>query len=453
MLNSNNFGKLVKSTDCSNENNIKVTFGDVQSMKDAENAWAWVHKDPKNVVIYVLDGKDCGGKNGRQPYYIKDIKYDENAKSAEMESSIAHWPEFADDAQITINTMPKAPAAPDAPAKRGFFDDIGNAFKGGAQKVGDAFTSVGKKAEDLAKAAADKAKEEAEKAKKLAEDEAKKVVDTATKLGKIDKNFNIPLNKQVDKNRNILKTDVKGVNLQIDCVDCHTKGSLDVDMTISIKDGFVGHATVKDDVVFHLGLGLTASGAVKGGAPVLEKSIRLFTAGLPGFTIPNVLEVGPSFDIDAQASIQSITGTVHAEAGAEMVIPKGNKIAIHSNDKTEVKPTFSLTPASITAEIDMVTRVNPLFTLNIGATFLKKGVIGGVGVAAPTVDLTTGIAASTKGDACPNEAAKVAAKLAVDIGVQVEVFGGFTGGDPAPNKKVVFEKQKNLLTKCIPIKK
>lgn len=448
MLNSNNFGKLVKTTDCSNENNIKVTFGDVQSMKDAENAWAWVHKDPNNVVVYVLDGKDCGGKNGRQPYYIKDIKYDKNAKTASMDSSIAHWPEFADDAQITINTMAKAPDAPAAPAKRGFFDSIGDGLKNLGDKITGTAGDVGKAITGAAKTVEDKAKEAAKKA----EEEAKKAKDAATALGKVDKNFNLGLNTAVEKGKKVLDVNVKGVNLEIDCLDCHTKGSVDIDMTISLKDGFTAQATVKDDIIFHLGLGVTASGAVKGGAPVIEKSIRLGTFGLPGFTIPNVLEVGPSFDVDAQASIQSITGTVHAEAGAEMIVPKGNKVGIRTG-KTEVKPTFALTPASINAQIDMASRVNPLFTLNIGATFLKKGVIGGVGVAAPTVDLATGIAASNKGDACPNEAAKVAAKLAVDIGVQVAIFGGFTGGNPTPNKKVVFEKQKNVLTKCIPIKK
>lgn len=394
MLNGEKFGMLVESIDCRAEESIKVRFASTQDMKDAENSWAWVNKNLKNKIIYTIDGKDCGGKNGRQPYYIKSITYDENAKIASMDSEIAHWPEFARDAVININGLP----AVIQPQK--------------------------------------------------AHQEHRALYDITSKETMLTAN----LDHQVPRNTQLIQTNVKNVDIDLRCVDCHSKGKLEFDMTISLADGFRAQVVAQNNVAFHMALGLTVSRQFGGDSPVFEKSIRVFETGISGLSIPNVLEVGPSLAIDVQASIQDISGSVTAGFGAEMSIPNGNKFAIRQGS-TNINPKFELTTASISGNVTMVTRVNPFFTINMECLFLTKGIVGGLGLAAPTLDLTTSVAAHSEGKTCSNDnsGTKSAIKLALDVGVQVSAFGGFTGSSNTPNKQVIFDKSTNLFTTCVPV--
>lgn len=102
LLNGNNFADLVDRVDCSANSTIKVTFSNDEHVKSAQKSWAWVNKEAANTVIFIVDGEKCGGKHGRQPYFVTAVQYNTISKTASMKASTAPWESFVHDAELEI---------------------------------------------------------------------------------------------------------------------------------------------------------------------------------------------------------------------------------------------------------------------------------------------------------------------------------------------------------------
>lgn len=379
ILNSHSFSNGVHSIDCSNDGSVKITLSSHQDTKAAENSWAWVNRDPENTAVYIVDGNDCGGQHGRQPYYVRNIAYNQETKEVMMSANLGEWADFVDDAELNIKG--------EAPAH-------------------DSGANATLAARGLSK--------------------------------------NVPIHINHDFSSPVLSTNVKGITVGISCAECKTQGTLDADISLSWKHGFKASVTMRDNVAISALIGVSASGTLVD--PLLTKSVRIGTIGLPGFSIGGVVEIGPELTLDAQASIGSISAKVDVKFGGAMSFANGQTMAI-GKGATTIRPSFSALPPSLTGSVSVSGRVNPLLTLNLSALFLGKGVTGGVAVAAPILSVSAGAAVSTQQQTCSNTTAAV--NFALAVGVSVDAFAGFGSPGSEPNKKVLISKTQPLLNKCI----
>ncbi|CEJ94885.1 hypothetical protein VHEMI10392 [[Torrubiella] hemipterigena] len=383
ILNSHSFSNLVQKVDCAADDTIKVTMSSNGNTKAAETSWAWVNKEPSNTAVYIVDGANCGGQHGRQPYYVTSIEYDHDNMIASMAAKLGEWTDFIDDAEINI----KGEMAP--------------------QTHGTNSTLVSRGL-----------------SKRLSKHVAIH----------IDHDFSSP----------IIATNVKGVTVGVSCAECKTQGTLDADISLSWKHGFQASVTARDNVALSALISLSASGTFVD--PIVSKSVRIGTIGLPGLSIGGIVDIGPELTLDAKASLGGVSAKAEAKFGGVMSFANGQTISI-GKGSTTIHPSFSALPPSLTGSVSVSGSVNPLFTLNVSALFLGKGVTGGVAVAAPILSVSAGAAVSAQQQTCANTTAAV--NFAVSVGMSVDTFAGFGSPGSEPNKKVLISKTQPLLNKCI----
>lgn len=379
ILNSHSFSNLVQKVDCAADDTIKVTMSSNGDTKAAETSWAWVNKEPSNTAVYIVDGANCGGQHGRQPYYVTSIEYDHDNMIASMAAKLGEWTEFIDDAEINIKgeMAPQTPGANSTLVSRGLSKHVAI---------------------------------------------------------HIDHDFSSP----------IIATNIKGVTVGVSCAECKTQGTLDADISLSLKHGFKASVTARDNVALSALISLSASGTFVD--PIVSKSIRIGTIGLPGLSIGGIVDLGPELTLDAKASLGGVSAKVDARFGGAMSFANGQTISI-GKGSTTIQPSFSALPPSLTGSVSVSGSVSPLFTLNVSALFLGMGLSGGVALAAPILSVSAGAAVSAQQQTCPNSTASV--NFALSVGMSVDSFAGFGSPGSEPNKKVLISKTQPLLSTCI----
>ncbi|KFH48754.1 hypothetical protein ACRE_004810 [Hapsidospora chrysogenum ATCC 11550] len=93
MLNLARLGDWVEPSDCSSDEWVKVKFKTQESYNSAKEAWAWVDSTEGNTVYVVVDGANCG-EDGRQPYAVTHVVYDEATLTATLMGRKDKWMEF-----------------------------------------------------------------------------------------------------------------------------------------------------------------------------------------------------------------------------------------------------------------------------------------------------------------------------------------------------------------------
>jgi hypothetical protein len=165
-------------------------------------------------------------------------------------------------------------------------------------------------------------------------------------------------NVSADKSINLPPVDVsKSFNLVDASVDCGSIGTaalkVDADVTAhaDVQVGVVAGGTLIPPAFTTFSLTSGMSGSLEGaltfsakasGAPFDTGSIQLFTVGIPGFDIPDILQLGPTFNINGQ---------VKADLSAEVDMKVGLNFDFN-NVAFAFPPSDALAPAGTPAPKD-----------------------------------------------------------------------------------------------------
>lgn len=243
--------------------------------------------------------------------------------------------------------------------------------------------------------------------------------------------------------KHFFDADIGAAHISIDCDQCGSHGSLDTDITVSTSDGFHASALTTDGVNFRMALAVTASAAIH--TKYLSGKFNIETFPLAKFKLGKIVEIQPEITVDFVLDVTDISGSIKTVFGAEVVIPDGQPISI-GDGLSNLNPQFKRIGPTISGKVDATAKANPLFTLDLYGKILGKDVVGGIGLAAPTLTVKAGVDVNS-----PTKCGDNSLHYSLDLGVDVDTFYGFGKAKDEPHKKTVFTRSENLLQDCIAI--
>lgn len=254
---------------------------------------------------------------------------------------------------------------------------------------------------------------------------------------------NVPIDVSHDFSGPIYSTTIDGVNLAIACSTCNTQGTLNADITLSLSDGFEASVTTSNSLGATFEVSLTASGGI---SSPLSTNIPIFSTALAGFTIEDVVTIGPQLQLVADASISSFTASATATIGVEATLPDGSGFTLGQG--VNISPVIQATGLGLSGQVSIAASIVPTATLQLAATFFDEGLIGGIALKAPQLTATFAGTASTAGEAaCGNSDVEVSVNI--DAGVELDAFGGFGSSTDQPNLTKIFSASTTLWNACL----
>ncbi|KAK6603680.1 hypothetical protein H4I96_06448 [Botrytis cinerea] len=260
------------------------------------------------------------------------------------------------------------------------------------------------------------------------------------------------------------KSTNNGLDFSIDCPGCATTGTIDVQGKIVMNTVIGIPTSVKSisltatpkGVGANLALGFSVSGTLGSG---WTKDWNLVTVGLPGWSIPKIIDLGPQFTVDAGFTLSGIEGSASISAGVNIAIPDSSSavLGIDGMDSSFSGWVPKATPQTpkVSVEVDGSLELYTELGLDIGLTVLSKwGFGGGLFLRIPEVNIDLGAEFNTQG-VCPGSADVFGVKLGATVGVDLNL-GVYTesGGDKSWKAKKSMYTNNNLITpidKCFPL--
>lgn len=394
MLSTARMGSLVKSIDCSDPKNLKVTFSGNDAVAKAKSSWAWADK-AGNDFAFVVDGK-CGGQYGRQSYMISKVTYQANAPMATLSGQPAKWEDFLGNYEVHItNKFAGNPSA------RGIISSIGNGIKG---VVGD--------------------------------------------IGNVDKQGSLNLARADLSGKQLFSGAFKGVQVSAICAECGLTGSLDFDIKagLTVPNKVQAIFTSKNGVGAQFALGLTIAGEL---TDPYNVDFKFPTIPVATFGLGPLGDVGINLDTAVTGGIGAVQAEVNTKFGAGFKLPDGQQFGIGAANPSFDPQFFQIGP-DINGKIAVSANVNPLVALSLGVSLPKiGGVTAGLSLEAPQV--TADITAIAGNDQAPCGDANAIGSVNIDInaGLSIKAFAGVGAATDLPNAKTLFTKSKDVFNACV----
>ncbi|KAH0489390.1 hypothetical protein TgHK011_009822 [Trichoderma gracile] len=243
----------------------------------------------------------------------------------------------------------------------------------------------------------------------------------------------------------IFSTDVDGISVALNCDSCKTHGTANADITLSLSSGFSATVRTENSFGADMTVSLTASGTL---TDPLSFSVPIATVPLAGFSIADLVDFGPQLSISADASVSAISASATASLGVSASLPDGSGFTL--GQVADIQPSVQTTKLGVTGSVSVTAKVGPVVALELVASFLGKGVVGGLALQAPVLSADFEGSASSMGMlACGNNTAEVSLEL--DVGVELDGFAGFGGAGDRPNQKAVFQKDAQVFKSCLTV--
>ncbi|KAL6887521.1 hypothetical protein HDV57DRAFT_525839 [Trichoderma longibrachiatum] len=243
----------------------------------------------------------------------------------------------------------------------------------------------------------------------------------------------------------IFSTAIDGVNVALNCDSCKTHGTANADITLSLSGGLSASVRTEDSFGADLDVSLTASGSL---TEPLSLSVPIATVPLAGFSIADLVDFGPQLSIAADASVSAVSAAATASLGVSASLPDGSAFTL--GQSSDIQPSVQTTKLGVTGSVSVTAKVGPVVSLELVASFLGEGVVGGFALQAPVLSADFEGSASSMGMlACGNSTAEVSLELSV--GVELDGFAGFGGAGDRPNQKAVFQKDAQVFKSCLTV--
>jgi len=344
------------------------------------------------------DGDGEGSGDGRQPYQINGVTWDDSQRVAKLKASPKTWDEAvsADD-DTTGNTWDM------------FVDSQGLASPGNVEK-------------------------------RLT----------------VDKSASIQL--AHDFSGNIFSGQFSGVDVSLDCTECHTDGALDFQIHIIpflIPLHLEGFAQVTPD-----GIGATAVVTLKASAALtsaIDKGINLATVPLPGgFSIAGIANFGPTLQIGINTQLGAITAEAQAKFGVRLDVPQNSiaKVDLKNGKNNQLSgwiPTFTPIPPSFSSSFSVTASVGPQLIVALEATVFGFGLAAGLALIAPKLEASLSAVGDSAGNVCNVPNADLGVNFGLGIGAELDAFAGAGRPENLPGKFPILTTSANVFSTCLVI--
>jgi len=260
------------------------------------------------------------------------------------------------------------------------------------------------------------------------------------------------------------KSTNSGLDFSIDCPGCATTGSINIvgqivlSTTLGVATGIksISISAAPQGVGANLALGFGVSGTLGSG---WQHDWNLVTVGLPGWSIPLILDVGPQFSVDAGFDLSGIQGSAEISAGVGISIPDSSSavlgiMGVDSSSNGWV-PTVTPTSPQISVEVNGNLELYVEMSVDIGVTIFEKwGYGGGLYLRVPDVNLGLGAEFDNDG-VCAGSSDVFGVTFDCSVGVNLGL-GVYTesGGDKDWKANHTIYQNNNLITpinKCFPL--
>ena len=398
VLSMERFSNVLNTAQCSEES-VKLTFTSENQFEQVESAWSWVNNEDDNYIVLVTENARCNVPDGdptvRQPWHVKQALFNSTGNIVTLVAEPKTWQEAFQDWRLRVSSrgiLPKHPQSQPGLNKR--------------------LT--------------------------------------------INHTLDIPLAVDLSGAKLTLGDDDGGTGASVACNPCYTTGSLDFDIDVVpylipphlggtvkvIANGIGASITADLSITERLTKGITGA-----------DTIFSFTPEGLGINIPDIIDIGPTLKLVAEAGIGEIDTTVDMSAGVDIVIPDGSIYEVDFDDSSKDRdsgwtPQFSPLPPQISESISISANIGTQLRLELDGVVLGIGGSVGIMLAAPTLSIEVkGIA---ENNACNVPGADFGVELDVELGAALDAFesgGAFDIGAAATQTLVATSMQ--LFSTCM----
>ncbi|KAF2762813.1 hypothetical protein EJ05DRAFT_506488 [Pseudovirgaria hyperparasitica] len=256
-----------------------------------------------------------------------------------------------------------------------------------------------------------------------------------------------------DFSRQLFSTTISGIDLAVDCSNCGTTGSLDVDFDVDVSWFKLQSASMTlqpRDVAAFLELGLSAQGTL--GQPYSWQK-NLVSIPIQGFSIAKILKVGAFLDVDVGFELGEWTGSAQASLGARLdlsnaAVVKVDLVNSNKNQFSGWNPVLKPIPLTTDAKVEGSSEVYAQVGVELSASALGKGFEVSLEMKMPYIEADFAAMISTAG-VCGGDqtlGVDVDAQVGVDLSIQAATSGN--EADPFWEQSL-FQQSWPLPSNCI----
>ncbi|KAF2494151.1 hypothetical protein BU16DRAFT_66127 [Lophium mytilinum] len=231
-------------------------------------------------------------------------------------------------------------------------------------------------------------------------------------------------------NRNFFSTTAFGVDMSLDCSNCGTSGSLNVDFDIDVALFKISSAKMTispKDVAAFLEVSMSESGTLSS-AYNWEKTI--VSIPIDGIEIAKIVKLGAFLDVDVGFSMAEWEGEAHATMGARMTLPNSAIVVVdlvksENNQFSGWMPDVVPIPLQVSAKVEGSAEIFAEPKIKLTAKALGKGFEVGLNLKLPDIsaDFTAMFDSTGVCGGLHTLGVDVNANVGVDLSVQAATAG------------------------------
>ncbi|KAK3662066.1 hypothetical protein LTR22_007038 [Elasticomyces elasticus] len=392
-LNVNYFKDSVKSVDCA-DGHMNFTFKDTDKFDSVQKGWSWMNVD-NHTVCLVTEPGTCDNDR-RQPYRATYVVFDNQTQTASVTASNWTWEAALPKWHMRINTA-------------GILN----------------MTATAEAADD------------------------------STLEKRIDQTASLDLTQTF--NANFANVSAGDLTASVDCTDCSTRGTLNLDFDVSFDlfadPALSGTASITPSGVgANIELGLTVSAEL---TSELSADITIADIALPGgVDILGVAKIGPQFVVAASAGIDSVTAATTISFGVAIDIADASVATVDFTDSTNNAfsgwtPTFTTIGPNLDASVSISGSVGPEIRIEIDAEIVGKGLSAGLKLVAPEFTLDASAQATPDGGICGDDNAQLGIEFEVNLAAELDAFGGIAAASDLSGVFTLLSTATPIFSTCV----
>lgn len=402
VISEDRISSLLSSVKCASAfDMITYTFKDADSYQEIVKNWNWVNQEAFRSFIITVNDKGCQATpdgDGRQAYQVDGITWNDGERQALL--------------KVQAKTFKEATGASDTTG------NSGNTW--GMVVDTDGLTAAAQK---------------------------------RRKRQSVDKTFSINVGR--DFSQNIAKVGP----VSVDCTRCGTVGSLSFRFEYSPR--IIGSSTGSAELRTS-GLAATAliTVSASGNADPITKDFGVKTVALPGgFSILGVAKFGPTLSVGISAQLNTINIAGAATFGVNVNIPDSSARADLFNSKGNsisggrFIPIFTPIPPTLQVQANIQGQIGPQLILAIEASLFDTGASAGLALLVPSVIANIQASTNSQGGVCNNPNIRTGFSFGVNVGAQLDYFGGLDPATKLPNRNTAFATQVPIFSTCVGVRK
>ncbi|KAK5746475.1 hypothetical protein LTR17_000855 [Elasticomyces elasticus] len=448
---------------------LDFAFKDATKFNNIQQGWSWMNQG-NNTVCLVTEPGTCGNPR-RQPYQATHVTFDNQTLTASVTASNWTWKDALPDWHIHINTagVIKSKAPSNISLAAGLLNTTASSnsllavFLNTTVSSNNSFTNGSlNTTTSSSNNSPNTTSEESNSLDRRFEEAAFESFPRA-----LDADFadSTSLAKRVDVSPTLDLTHTFNANIanisqaSIDCTDCSTRGSLDLEFDVSFhlfsSPHISGTASITPSGVgVNIELGITVS--TPDGAFELSDDLTLADIPLPGgLDIAGVASIGPQLVIEASADI-IMEASLTASSGVAIDIPDDSVATVDFEDSTNNAfngwvPTFAAIGPTLDASADIQGNAGTEIRIEVDAEILGEGLSAGLKLAAPVFSLNAAAQAFSEGGVCGDDDAQLGVEFDVSLGAELDAFGGVAAASALSGIFTLLSTATPIFSTCVTV--